>query len=83
MDINTNSIFIVELDLRPRFRVQMVNDVGLEEAGIDGGGIFREFLCELIKTSFDPNRGFFKYVPICYAIRTFYNSLYSLLISIF
>lgn len=28
-------------------------------AGIDGGGIFREFLSELLKTAFDPNRGFF------------------------
>lgn len=37
----------------------MINDSGLEEAGIDGGGIFREFLTELIKAAFDPNRGFF------------------------
>lgn len=57
----------------------MVNDVGLEEAGIDGGGIFREFLSQLIKTSFDPNRGFFKFVLSIYfkirvpgANRTFY-----------
>jgi ubiquitin-protein ligase E3 C len=38
----------------------MMNAVGLDEAGIDGGGLFREFMTELIKTSFDPNRGFFK-----------------------
>lgn len=48
-----------EPDLRPRFRVQLVNVTGLEEAGIDGGGVFREFLSELIKTAFDPHRGFF------------------------
>lgn len=48
-----------EPNLRTRFRVQMVNEQGLDEAGIDGGGIFREFLSELIKTAFDPNRGFF------------------------
>ncbi|KAG5670258.1 hypothetical protein PVAND_000535 [Polypedilum vanderplanki] len=48
-----------EPNLRTRWRVQMVNEQGLEEAGIDGGGIFREFLSELIKTAFDPNRGFF------------------------
>lgn len=48
-----------EPDLRPRFRVQMINNIGLEEVGIDGGGVFREFLSELIKTAFDPNRGFF------------------------
>lgn len=48
-----------EPDVRPRFRVQMINNIGLEEVGIDGGGVFREFLSELIKTAFDPNRGFF------------------------
>lgn len=48
-----------EPDLRPRFRVQMINNIGLEEVGIDGGGVFREFLSELIKAAFDPNRGFF------------------------
>ena len=41
-------------------RVQLKNAAGLDEAGIDGGGLFREFLTELLKTSFDPNRGFFK-----------------------
>lgn len=53
-----SSVFI-EPDVRPRFRVQMINNIGLEEVGIDGGGVFREFLSELIKTAFDPNRGFF------------------------
>ena len=33
----------------------------MDEAGIDGGGLSREFLSELLKTGFDPNRGFFKY----------------------
>jgi hypothetical protein len=41
-------------------RVQLRNVAGLDEAGIDGGGLFREFLTELLKTAFDPNRGFFK-----------------------
>lgn len=41
-------------------RVELVNKVGLSEAGVDGGGLFREFLTELLKTAFDPNRGFFK-----------------------
>uniref|UniRef100_A0A182VM51 HECT-type E3 ubiquitin transferase n=1 Tax=Anopheles merus TaxID=30066 RepID=A0A182VM51_ANOME len=48
-----------EPDLRPKFRIEMVNSVGLREAGIDGGGVFREFLSELIKLAFDPHRGFF------------------------
>ncbi|XP_064626388.1 ubiquitin-protein ligase E3C-like isoform X2 [Lineus longissimus] len=49
-----------EPNLKLRMRVQLVNFAGLDEAGIDGGGVFREFLSELLKTSFDPNRGFFK-----------------------
>ncbi|XP_063238622.1 ubiquitin-protein ligase E3C isoform X2 [Bacillus rossius redtenbacheri] len=49
-----------EPDLRLKMRVQLVNVVGLDEAGVDGGGLFREFLSELLKTAFDPNRGFFR-----------------------
>jgi ubiquitin-protein ligase E3 C len=26
---------------------------------VDGGGLFREFLSQLLKAAFDPNRGFF------------------------
>ena len=48
-----------EPGLKKPIRVQLVNTVGLDEAGIDGGGIFREFLNELLKTCFDPNRGLF------------------------
>ncbi|XP_055534265.1 ubiquitin-protein ligase E3C [Wyeomyia smithii] len=50
---------INEPDLRPKFRIEMVNSAGMREAGIDGGGVFREFLSELLKTAFDPHRGFF------------------------
>ncbi|WKX97400.1 hypothetical protein Q1695_013227 [Nippostrongylus brasiliensis] len=48
-------------NLRLPIRVSMTNWVGLNEVGIDGGGIFREFLTELLRTGFDPDRGFFKY----------------------
>ena len=37
----------------------MINRLGLDEAGIDGGGVFREFILKLLETGFDPNRGFF------------------------
>ena len=40
-------------------RVNLVNVQGLDEPGIDGGGVFREFLNELLKTGFDPNHGYF------------------------
>ena len=48
-----------EPNLRMKMRVQLVNVAGLDEAGIDGGGLFREFLNQLLKAAFDPNRGFF------------------------
>ena len=41
-------------------RIKLTNTAGLDEAGIDGGGLFREFMAELLKTCFDPNRGFFR-----------------------
>ena len=47
------------VDLRNKLRVTLVNAQGLDEPGIDGGGVFREFLNELLKTGFDPNRGYF------------------------
>ena len=47
--------------MKLRMKVNLVNFMGLDEAGIDGGGLFREFISELLKTAFDPNRGFFKY----------------------
>jgi len=40
--------------------VRFTNLEGLSEAGIDGGGLFREFLSQLLQIGFDPNRGFFK-----------------------
>ena len=53
-------VYVSEPNLKLRMRVQLKNVAGLDEAGIDGGGVFREFLSQLIKSSFDPNRGFFK-----------------------
>jgi len=49
-----------EPNLKLKMQVQLVNFAGLDEAGIDGGGIAREFMAELVKTAFDPNRGFFR-----------------------
>lgn len=49
-----------EPDLKKRVRVHLLNAHGLDEAGIDGGGIFREFLGELLRCGFNPNQGFFR-----------------------
>ncbi|KAK9497841.1 hypothetical protein O3M35_003756 [Rhynocoris fuscipes] len=46
-------------DLNIAVRVRFTNSLNMDEPGIDGGGIFREFITELLKTAFDPNRGFF------------------------
>ncbi|GLV39004.1 uncharacterized protein CBL_06003 [Carabus blaptoides fortunei] len=48
-----------EPNLKHKVRIQFVNNAGLDEPGIDGGGIFKEFINEVLKTAFDPNRGFF------------------------
>lgn len=34
--------------------------VGVQEAGVDGGGLLREFLTEATKAGVDPNRGLFR-----------------------
>ena len=38
----------------------MINAHGLDEAGIDGGGVFREFMSQLLHQGFDPSYGFFQ-----------------------
>ncbi|KFD58003.1 hypothetical protein M513_01236 [Trichuris suis] len=40
-------------------RVMMYNSASVPEAGIDGGGIFREFISEVLKQGFSPDYGFF------------------------
>ena len=50
-------------DIRAKIHVHLVNFVGLDEAGVDGGGLFRELMSELLKTAFDPNRGIFISIP--------------------
>lgn len=43
--------------LRGMVQIQFVNEHGLPEAGIDGGGLFKEFLTCLVKEAFDVERG--------------------------
>ncbi|CAM9839352.1 unnamed protein product [Chrysoparadoxa australica] len=46
--------------LRGRVQVTFINEQGLEEAGIDGGGVFKEFMDSLTKRAFDPAYELFK-----------------------
>ena len=41
-------------------RVKFINDLGLDEAGIDQDGVFKEFLEEIIKKVFNPGLNLFK-----------------------
>lgn len=50
-----------EPNMKLPLKVSLINAVGADEAGIDGGGLSKEFLGELLKAGFDPMRGFFKY----------------------
>ena len=61
--LTTRFCNFVSADLRKKLRVTFVNAQGLNEPGIDGGGVFREFLSEVLKTGFDPNRGYFCTTP--------------------
>ncbi|KAA8499828.1 E3 ubiquitin-protein ligase UPL6 [Porphyridium purpureum] len=50
--------------LRKRVRIKFVDVHGLEEAGIDGGGVFKEFLHEFMANAFSPSMyGLFKETP--------------------
>ena len=43
--------------LRRKVQITMVNKHGQQEAGIDGGGVFKEFLDDLISEAFNPDAG--------------------------
>eukprot|EP01103_Thecamoeba_quadrilineata_P014442 TRINITY_DN4316_c0_g1_i2.p1 TRINITY_DN4316_c0_g1~~TRINITY_DN4316_c0_g1_i2.p1 ORF type:complete len:704 (+),score=78.63 TRINITY_DN4316_c0_g1_i2:1041-3152(+) len=47
-------------ELKSTIRVEFINQQGLQEAGVDGGGVFKEFLTTLAKVAFDSQYGLFK-----------------------
>ncbi|MCO5588845.1 hypothetical protein L7F22_042805 [Adiantum nelumboides] len=46
-------------ELKSGINVSFVNELGLSEAGLDYGGLFKEFLTDLAKAAFDPGYGLF------------------------
>ncbi|RKO96989.1 hypothetical protein CXG81DRAFT_13056 [Caulochytrium protostelioides] len=46
--------------LKRRIVIEFIDQFGLEEAGIDAGGVFKEFLTSLVAEAFQPNAGLFK-----------------------
>nr|XP_027118125.1 E3 ubiquitin-protein ligase UPL6-like [Coffea arabica] len=51
---------LTEEDLRGLIRVTFINEFGAEEAGIDGGGIFKDFMENVTRAAFDVQYGLFK-----------------------
>ncbi|XP_074307347.1 E3 ubiquitin-protein ligase UPL6 [Silene latifolia] len=49
-----------EEDLKGSIRVTFINELGVEEAGIDGGGIFKDFMENITRAAFDMQYGLFK-----------------------
>lgn len=45
--------------LKSKIKVTFINKQGLEEAGIDGGGVFKEYMDALNKSAFSPEYGYF------------------------
>ncbi|KAF9431813.1 hypothetical protein BGZ76_011669 [Entomortierella beljakovae] len=45
--------------LKGRISISFIDQYGIQEAGIDGGGVFKEFLTSLVLQAFDTNYGLF------------------------
>jgi hypothetical protein len=55
-----NTLNPLKGNLKGRIQISFVDEHGIEEAGIDGGGLFKEFMVQLSKRAFDPQYGMFK-----------------------
>jgi ubiquitin-protein ligase E3 C len=49
--------------LREKIAITFIDSYGMIEAGIDGGGVFKEFLTDCLKQAFEPNLGLFVSTP--------------------
>ena len=49
--------------LRERMQITFISSDGREEPGIDGGGLFQEWLLEATQRGFDPQYGLFRVTP--------------------
>ena len=46
--------------LKGRISISFIDEHGLHEAGIDGGGVFKEFMTQCLKQAFNANYGLFE-----------------------
>jgi len=51
--------FMDARDVKARVQIRFINEQGMPEAGIDGGGLFKEFMNEITKIVYNPNYGLF------------------------
>ena len=69
-----------ESQLRDALRIEFVDVHGNPEPGIDGGGLFKEFLLQLTRVLFNPEMGLFRetdtheLVPAVTAFKTHHNA---------
>jgi ubiquitin-protein ligase E3 C len=49
-----------KFDLKNKLKIKFMNELGQIEDGVDGGGLFKEFITKLCDKIFDPEYAFFK-----------------------
>lgn len=69
-----------------QIRVSFINEHGEEEAGIDGGGIFKDFMENITRAAFDVQYGLFKvspfWVELIYPVQWYHCSTAAVMIII-
>ena len=49
-----------KFDLKNKLKIKFMNELGQIDDGVDGGGLFKEFITKLCEKIFDPEYAFFK-----------------------
>ncbi|ORZ21131.1 hypothetical protein BCR42DRAFT_406881 [Absidia repens] len=58
-----NQLYKLGPDLKKKISIMFIDSFGIEESGIDGGGVFKEFLTSLGHESFNTDYGLFSSTP--------------------
>jgi ubiquitin-protein ligase E3 C len=58
-----DKLFGLGSEIKNRLRIQFVDLNYITEEGIDGGGLFKEFMTKLTEIIFDPQYAFFTETP--------------------
>ena len=57
-------IFPMGTNIKNRFRIEFVDANYITEEGVDGGGLFKEFMTKLTEVIFNPQYSFFTETPV-------------------